>query len=453
MTRPNVLLIVLDSVRKDHLSAYGYDRPTTPALREFAERATRYDQAIAAAPWTPPSHAAMFSGKYPSNVGVFGRTPQYDPDQPHVAQLLSEAGYRTFGFSNSHHTSPDRGFDRGFDYYHDILSLPRFMGTMYEPSLDFLRHLYDYFRKDYDDSSFQLRRLRTRIAGSEEPFFGFINCNSAHSPYDPPERFAEPFLSAFDGWDDVDEETARAVGDRDGYEYMMGELEMGPTEWELVQCWYDGEIRYLDFLLGQLFDFLRREGVFEETMVVVTSDHGEQFGERGLAYHQFSLSEVLLNVPLFVKWPGQTESDVSGELVSLTDLAPTMVELATGSVPEGMDGRSLRSGDPPEAVFAEYGRPYEPLQEKLDPYRETFRQYDRGLQAVRTRDHKLVRETPGGERLYRVGDMCEEPIEDESLRTDLSDLLDERLGDLPTGSYDEDVEAHVRDHLEEMGYM
>jgi arylsulfatase A-like enzyme len=453
MSQPNILLIVLDSVRKDHLSAYGYDRPTTPRLEEFSGRATRYEEAIAAAPWTPPSHGALFSGKYPSNVGVLGRTPDYDESQPHVADRLSEAGYTTFGFSNSHHTGPDRGFDRGFDFYHDILSLPRFMGKMYEPSLDYVRHLYDYFVNDYDDSAFQLRRLRTQIDRSEDPFFGFINCNSAHSPYNPPEEFTSEFESYFDDWDAVDRESARAVGDRDGYEYMMDELEMTETEWDLVKCWYDGEIRYLDYLLGNFFEFLRARDCFENTMIVVTSDHGEHFGEHGLAYHQFSLSEILINVPLVVKWPDQETAEVSEELVSLVDFMPTAIDVATGSPPSDADGRSLRSADPPETVFAEYGRPPEPLQEKLDPYRETFDQYDRGLQAARTDEHKLVCEVPGEETLYRIDDGQETEIDDEELAAELGDRIDRRLGSLPTGTYDEDLADHVTDHLEEMGYM
>lgn len=451
MDRPNVLLVVLDSVRKDHLSTYGYDRPTSPVLDGLAERATRYDQAISAAPWTPPSHGAMFTGRYPSHNGVFGITPHLDPEQPHVAERFAAAGYRTVGFSNSYHTSPDRGFDRGFDYYHDILSLPRFAGTMYEPSLDFAKHLFDYFVRGYDDSSFQLRRLLTQIDRADDPFFGFINMNSAHSPYDPPERFKTEFEAYFDAWDAVDEEAATAVSE-DAYRYVLGDVEMSDVEWDLLRCWYDGEIRYMDALLGKLFEFLKARDLFEETLIVVTSDHGEQFGEDGLVYHQFSLSETLINVPLLVKWPGDSTGEVSDELVSLVDLAPTALEVATGQAQPDMDGRNFRDDDPPSAVFAEYAGPNESLRQRFADHEGDFESLRRGYQAIRTPRHKLVRASDGETTLYDVTD-GESEIHDDQLAAELLERLDTSLGDLPTVETDERLDDHVEEHLERMGYL
>lgn len=453
MSRPNVLLIVLDAVRKDHLSVYGYDRPTTPNLDAFGEVATRYEQAISAAPWTPPSHGAIFSGSYPSTTGIYGRTPYYPPDQPHVADRFSDLGYSTFGFSNSHHTSKEHNYDRGFDFYHDILDLPRIRGKMVEPSLDYVRHLYDYFRKDYDDSSFQLRRLRTQIRRRERPFFGFINLNSAHSPYDPPEPFKGEFEAYFDAWDDVDESKARVVADDDGYRYIMGDVSLRDRELDLVECWYDGEIRYLDYLLGQFFDFLKERGLFDETLIVVTSDHGEHFGENGLVYHQFSLSDTLLNVPLLIKWPRQQEAEVSNELVSLVDMAPTVLEEAGGRSQPDMDGRNLTTDEEPDAVFAEYAGPFEPMRERLSKYGSRFEPYNEGLQAIRTTDHKLVRTTRGETNLYRVGDGEETALEDEELAVELYERLDDRLAELPQEDDTDGIASHVEDHLEKMGYM
>jgi arylsulfatase A-like enzyme len=454
MDAPNVLLVVLDAVRRDHVTPYGYDRPTTPELGALADQGTRYDRAIAAAPWTPPSHAAMFSGKYPSHNGVFGATPNYPPDQPHVAALLSDAGYATFGFSNSFHTSTERGFDRGFDFYHDILALPRFAGKMYEPSLDYVRHLYDYFRRDYDDSAFQLRRLRTRIRRREEPFFGFINLNSAHAPYDPPEPFRSEFAADTDALDDRELLAIEKVSGEEGYPVAMGELELSEAAWDVVRGRYDGEIRYMDHLLGELFDFLRREGVFENTLVVVTADHGELFGEHGLVYHQFTLAEELIRVPLIIKWPKRSEASVDDTLVSLVDLAPTILDTAGVPVPEDMDGRRLGVTDPPDAVFAEYAGPFRLLREKLERYGEAFDRYDRGLQAIRTRDHKLVVGTDGTRPLYDVTE-AETAVDDPDLADALAERLRSELGDLPTrgrGSRDE-LDEHIAEHLEKMGYM
>jgi len=468
----NILLVVLDAVRKDHLSPYGYDRPTTPELNSLARTATRYEHAIAAAPWTPPSHASLFTGKYPSHCGVFGRQPKLTGDQPTLAEELSRVGYNTFGFSNSYHTSSHRDFDRGFDFYHDMQALPQILGHRFEPSVAFCKAVAMKLRHGYDDFSyFQLQRLERILAREPEPFFAFINLNSAHSPYDPPPRFKEEFEEYFDGWGTVDESTATAVADWGGYEYMMGEISMTETEWDLIRCWYDGELAYLDSLLGTLFARLRTLDLFDDTAIIVTSDHGEHFGENGLAYHQFSLSETLINVPLLVKWPHQHDGKENTELVSLTDIAPTCLDLVGDTPSQEMDGRSLLSDPEPDAVFAEYGRPYrgllerlvdamfsrfdadeDSIGERLAQYRERVERYDRGLQAIRTADHKLVHPTSGGPELYRI-DRYEREIDDDELAVRLLDQLDRTLGELPTGSYNEDVPDHVEQHLEKMGYL
>lgn len=472
MARNNILLIVLDAVRKDHLPPYGYEKGSTPTLDELDAVATRYEEAIAPAPWTPPSHASIFTGRYPSHHGVFGRQPQYEASQPHVAEALSDAGYSTLGFSNSYHTSTARGFDRGFDTYHDIRALPHVKGNWFEPSVPFAKLVVNHTLKGYDHASFQLDKFERTLTADHEPFFGFINLNSAHSPYNPPKEFKQKFEERFDSWDAVDEDAARAVGNRDGYKYMMGEIEMGDAEWELVKCWYDGEIAYMDRLLGEFFEALQEMGLFEETTIIVTSDHGESFGEDGLAYHKFSLGEQLINVPLLVKWPGQDGGEVSDELVSLTDFAPTFLDIADAPRSFDVDGRSLVSDPEPEAVFSEFGRPYEgtlgnlvdsmfvntdlenePLSDRLDEYRERIERYNRGLQAVRTHEHKLVKPTRGDVELYRLEDGGETRIEDADVEEGLLETLEATLGDLPSESYSEDLPEHIEDHLVEMGYL
>jgi len=470
-SKPNILLIVLDSVRQDHLTPYGYERSTTPELETLCRSATRYDQAIAAAPWTPPSHGAMFTGQYPSHCGVFGRQPELSTDQPILADELSKVGYNTYGYSNSHHISPRNGFDYGFGQYHDILSLPRIAGQPFEPSVSFFKTTAMHLYREYDLSYFQLNRLKRSISQEVEPFFAFINLNSAHAPYDPPPAFESRFEVSLDLTNGVDESAARSVATQAGYEYMMGEIPMTDAEWELVESWYDAEIAYLDALLGELFDSLRSQNLFDETMIIITSDHGEHFGENGLAYHQFSLSDVLLNVPLIIKWPGQQKGKSSDELISLTDVPATCLDLSTGQVPETMDGRSLYSDPEPDAVFAEYGRPYsgvlnnlvsamfsafdiesESIAERLAQYQDRIDRYDRGLQAVRTTDHKLVRSTNGTTRLFDV-DGSEDQTSDDALRTALTRRLNQTLGQLPTGSHSEDLPEHVEQHLEQMGYL
>lgn len=458
--RPNVLLIVLDATRKDHLSCYGYDRPTSPTIDSIAADGTRYEQAISTSAWTPPSHASMFTGCYPSRHGVFNSQLPLRYNGSTIAELLSERGVETLGLSNSYHTSTDRNFHRGFDYYHDIFELPRFLGKMYDPSLDFLRFLPNYFLRNYDISDLQLRKLKTRLKKTEEPFFGFINLNSAHSPYNPPARFKKQFETYFDEWDTVDEEAARSVANGDYGYTTFGDKSLSEAEWELIQCWYDGEIRYMDYLLSDFIDFFKRKNLYDDTLLIIAADHGEHFGEYGLAYHSFSLFEELLNVPLIIKWPENYDhssrislGNVSHDLVSLIDIAPTICGWLDIEVPSEMQGRDLTTNPGHDAVFAEYDRPQPPKRDRLlDEYAD-FEAYDRGLQMVRTSEFKLIQSTLGQETLYKIEDEGETPVENAEMQQRLSKLMNETLNDVPDANTDEDLSAYVKKNLEKMGYL
>jgi arylsulfatase A-like enzyme len=296
--------------------------------------------------------------------------------------------------------------------------------------------------------------LKTKINEYGDPFFAFINFNSAHIPYHPPKQFEERFLNQFDRWDEVDEELGRALADDAGDAYIMGNLEPGDAEWELSRYLYDAEIAYMDSLLEDLFNFLKLRDLMDDTMVIVTSDHGEHFGEHGLAYHKFALTEELVNVPLVVNYPANSEQGVSDELVSLVDLVPTIADIADISLEFETDGRSLRSDSEPDVVFAETGRPNTSQRSRMlkQGSEETFKQFDRGLQMVRSNNYKLVRDTEGNRSLYDLTD-GEKEIHNENVIEQLEVRLEEVLQPQPTGETEEDLDEHVEQHLRDMGYM
>jgi arylsulfatase A-like enzyme len=499
MRRSNVLLVVLDAVRKDHLSCYGAERRTTPTLERLAADpdGVAYEHAVSAAPWTLPSHASMFTGRYPSHHRCIGTHPNLDADQPVVAELLQAAGYDTFGFSNSSFTGTARGYARGFDGYHDLQELPRAGGQYYELSPEYAKLVVNNVRRGDDASYFQTKKLESRLrrAGrTGDPFFGFVNLNSAHSPYDPPASYREWAEAGFEGRDRVRMDVVEQFSE-DAYAYMAGHIDPTDEEWELLRRWYDGEIRYLDDLLAGVVGTLERADRYDDTTIVVTADHGEHFGEFGLAYHQFSLSEVLVNVPLVVKWarglgPGRTRAASTGEatgvtagdasngatigngtaatavataradeLVSLVDLAPTFLDLAgVADRPATMQGRSLLSEPEPAVVFAEYGFPYPNLLErKARKHGDHFGRWNRALQAARTRTHKLVVASDGESTLYELVDGTELPVEDDAVATVLADAIDATLASLDPAAADEepdaDLDEHVTAHLEHLGYL
>ena len=465
--RPNILLIVLDAVRKDHLQPYGYSKQITPTINSLCDNSIRYEQAISPAPWTPPSHASMFTGKYPSNHNVFGRQPYLSRDNTTIASELSNLGYSTFGFSNSYHTSKERGFDNGFDYYHDLQALPRLFGKMFEPCLDYVRFITEYIYSDIDIYKYQHYRLLSALRSANKPFFAFINYNSAHVPYDPPKKHSKNLKN-------INNKNSQAVENislEGGYEYMMGEYEVTNDEWDYIESLYDGEISYIDDLLDHLFSYLKKNDLFDETAIIVTSDHGEAFGERGLCNHQFSLIEPLINVPLIVKYPQMNKEIASDELVSLVDIAPTIIKLAGGNVPEEMNGRDLRSGEEPEMVFAEYGKPlqkllerlidgmftnydppYDDIVKKLDNYRDLISQYEQGRQAIHTGEYKLIKTQSGETTLFEIDGLDEFEVKKENLKNNLIEQMDNHLDELPSDPQNEVLEDHVREHLKNMGY-
>ncbi len=402
---PNVLLIVMDAVRPDHLSCYGYGRPTTPCLESLAARGVVFDRAFAPAPWTPPSHASLFTGTYPSRHGVdVGENLHLDGRLPTLAEILAARGYDTFAILPDPHLSEARGFHRGFGRFVEVFRLP-----WVAPDRDALVSLARNVLLGRDARAYHSTLLLKRwLAGRPDPrrpFFAFVNFKTAHNSYRSPRPFRRRFeVRPAPG---QDRDRLRRYANGGGYRYMAGGLPMDERDLEVVRSWYDGAIACIDDRIRDLLEFLRRLGRRDNTLVVVTADHGENFGEHGLAYHLFCLYDTLIRVPLVVSLPGVLDSGtrVAG-LVSLTDVLPTVLELVGAEPGPEVQGTSLlrlaREGGHPH-VFAEFGRPRYML-ERLSARHPTldFSRFDRGLRCVRTPDLKLIVDSDGAEELYHL---------------------------------------------------
>lgn len=332
---PNVLLIILDTVRALSIGLHGYDRPTSPFLDEFAMRGITFDAAFVSAPWTLTSHGTMFTGRWPFELTATWRMP-LDDRHPVIAEALAARGYATAGFVANYLFGPDvYGLGRGFVHYS---GWPHNVGTIIDtsPVLRFavgrINRLRDSnYTPESRNAADIAREFRTWQGGIDgRPWFAFLNIFDAHEPYDPPppwnNRFGNP-------------------------RHRRIEAELPSTEVvrDLTDA-YDGAIAYIDDVLRALFNELEADGSLDNTLVIITSDHGEHLGERDLIDHGNSLYAPLLHVPLVIAWPGRLPEGVHiDHAVSLRDLPATIAELTPAD--PVFPGRSLSrlwlTGEPP----------------------------------------------------------------------------------------------------------
>ncbi len=336
---PNLLLITLDTLRADHLSSYGYHRPTTPNLDRLAQGGVLFEYAIANASWTLPSHASLFTGRFPHEHGADWWTPM-NGKYPTLAEALAARGYRTAAFAaNTSYVSPEWGLKRGFsrfEVYGSSLADDA-MRTVYgrKLALTILPRL-GYFdipgRKNAGRVNQEFLRWLDGAGG--RPFFAFLNYNDVHDPY----LTAQPFQTRFS------DQVAR--GDVINFQFQAYAFRrkpvVTPQEAQREINSYDGCLAYLDHELGALFAELARRGLDKNTLVIVTSDHGEAFGNHDLFGHGNSLYWETLHVPLIFSWPGAIPAGVRvSPIVSLHRIPATVMDLFGYVASPAFPGESL----------------------------------------------------------------------------------------------------------------
>lgn len=370
----NVLFVVLDTVRKDHLVPYGYNQGTTPELSTFAAEATVFESAVASAPWTLPVHASLFTGLYPSQHGANQESPYLD-NATTLASILSTAGYDTACYSSNAWITPYTGLTDGFndhDSFFEVLPSDALSGPLasaWQAVNDntYLRELASKLVRvgamahatlassEQADSKTPsiIDRTKSFIDNSDSMhgWFAFINLMDAHLPYYPPAEYRKEFAPGVD---------PDAVC-QNSKEYNAGARTIDNKEWKAIRELYDAEIAHMDAELGRLFDWLRETGQWEDTTIVVCADHGELHGEHGLYGHEFALYDELINVPLLVKHP-RLEADRRDDLVELLDLYHTILDALDVEpdtvVETGGDGDAV-ARDPTRSLFSSEYREFE----------------------------------------------------------------------------------------------
>jgi arylsulfatase A-like enzyme len=339
----NVLLIVMDTVRAQNLGLYGYNRDTTPQLTRWAKRGVRFDWALAPAPWTLPSHCSFLTGQWPSTLGAHWQ-PILDAAYPTLAEFLASNGYLTAGFAaNTYWCSYESGMDRGFAHYEDYHLSPQAMLASTMPGRFILETLF----RPFDSAS--AKWIRSQSRGAREinrafldwltregrrgrPFFAFLNYIDAHEPFLAPRETDAHFGRRAESSSDY--AMLLEYWDRDKLKLTEGDV-------ALAQDAYDDCIAALDREVGALLDKLDSRGVLRDTVVVVTADHGEQFGEHGVFNHGFSLYVQETHVPLLIISSGASAGLSIDEPVSLRDLPATIVDLARPGTRSNFPGVSL----------------------------------------------------------------------------------------------------------------
>jgi arylsulfatase A-like enzyme len=421
----SVVLVSIDTLRADHLGAYGYPRPTSPTIDALARESLLFERAYSQSSLTAPSHMTMLTGVLPPVHGVLNSTPdgittRLGDALPTLATLLQRAGYRTHAHVGGGNVAPGFGFDQGFDAY--SAAWP-------------------------GDLRLAARALTEAARGGGRLFF-FAHTYDVHDPYLPPPEtlslFTEPGYAG--RLIASQEELARAAGSatwRDVVREFWRRFDRtSPADLRQLQALYDAEIRAMDARLSDFLAAFRAAGLDRSAILVLTSDHGEEFLEHGGTRHGPRLYEEILQVPLLVRLPGGAAAARRPELARLLDLTPTLLELLGLPVPDHVQGEPLlsRRAARPRPVYATEPR--------------------NGAQSLRLGDMKFVRHG-GREELF---DLAGDPRETRNLwsadaaytwRSRLDRILEGclALGARFTAGPGSRLDPQTRLELEALGYV
>ena len=328
-SKPNVILIIIDTARKDHFSCYGYSRQLTPRIDELAKDGVKFENAEAAAPWTLPSISSILTGLYPHKhmAGYAAKDPKTQQEGLTyinssvitLAEVLFDNKYQTVGSFQNPFVDPGYGLNRGFE-------------------------IYDYFPGD----DLRIRRADTVVEWSmnwlekarekRRPFFMVLHFFDPHLAYDPIPQFAAPFIYGYKG----NLHPPFNPSNADLEKIRKGEIKYNDEDKKFIEGLYDGELSFVDFSLGRLFYFLKLHKLYDNTLIILTGDHGEEFWDHDSYEHGHTLYQELLGLPLIVRFPmAENKGLVVKDRVSLVDIAPSILAYLRIESTMNTDGMSF----------------------------------------------------------------------------------------------------------------
>jgi len=415
---PNILFIILDTARADALSCYGCPHPTTPNIDRLAEKSYLFKQAFSTSPWTLPSHVSFLTGKKVSQHQIT-QDSVWDTKRERMVQsrlnlgqtlpmILKNQGYTTAGFSNNPWIASAFGFNAGFDYFFESFEMVGLLQKIKKcvrklipihmhPLLDGLNAKFRINNSDSGASS-TLNTFYEWLSkpNDNKPKFMFFNFIEPHLPYVPPKPYNIGFVSSYI------RRKPRGVN-QDFFKFLTGRITMDQEDFFILRGLYEGEVCYLDSKLGELFDVLRSNKLWDNTAVIIASDHGENIGEDGLMDHQLSVKNTLLRVPLIMKLPGQNQGKTIEKFVSLKDVFYSIKDIVGVGDTDKTNGTSLLDSDYPAVILSQYEKPVL----TVGSIKKRFRDFDptpflSEYECVFYRDYKLIVRDAEPWRLYHI---------------------------------------------------
>ena len=441
-SRANLLVVVMDTVRADRLGSYGYPKPTSPEIDAFSRQAIRWSDFYSTSSWTLPSHASLFTGLFPIDHGATQTHLQLGRHYTTLAELLQEQGFETWAASGNPWVDPRTWLTQGFQ---------RFVRTWgKEPPPGAPHPAVAGFRDFLEETD------------RERPFFAFVNFIEAHAPHTPPPKYRRPFLPA-----GVSAAELQRIVAKPRTDHFVG-VPYTDRELAVLSDLYDAEIAWVSDLFGQLIDALREDGRLDDSWIVLTSDHGEHFGENDRIEHMFTLYNTAVRVPLFVRPPGGTQSPrtVSGPAQLVDVFATLLAALEVEPPGDAAGGRDLLAPDfRRDAVFSEYRFPQQALglfsSSELEANRDRIDPHRRSLRALQRAGTRLIWSSDGSHELY---DLTRDPGETENLYDPADTRAVELLRELDAyaGAATPDptaaevapvIDEDAREALRELGYI
>lgn len=492
--KPNIIMLVLDAVRAQNLPQYGYLRNTTPFLTSIEDELAVYENAISSTYWTMPSIASLFTGMYKSGHGLVSDGDRIDGSLITLPSLLQQHGYRCAGFVRNVYVSEYSGLNTGFDDFYSTSRLDvykkiiaaiskRGLASIQPPGItrqadvplggrsSVKKHISEIIARLADvtiDSGSKyfvhnfsgwLREQRNR------PFFAFFQFLETHSPYRAPLNFAFKFMSLRDNMKRLDI-------NQDHLRYLLGESPMNEEDFRILQDAYDNSILYADYLISKIINLLKKYNLYDNTMIIILSDHGDNIGDHGLMFHYFCLYDTLIKIPVIIKYPAVLR--LTGrlpEIVQNVDIFPSILSILKSDHKKAWDqvegndffANAVRRREDDLAV-SELVKVFGPDKKQ---YKDRLSRFNRRLLSVRTRDRKFIYSSRGDHEYYNLK---KDPSESNNLyaKTDAyHDLMEKAAGyyermdqfysvnrnKIDGEISDNNIDGEVMERLKALGYV